>query len=295
MKNHATKRRTWLADIGLLYAAAIWGSTFFLVKDSLTDIDPITLVGYRFLLPAVLLGIYLWWRGIPLFKNWQAGLGLGTVLCALYIPQTVGLGITSAANSALITGLFVVFVPFFALLFFRRRSRWGQWLAVVISLLGLWFLTGGLTAVNKGDLITIVSAMSYAAHILLADHLLQKDLDPLVLNFQQDLVVGIISLALAATLQRSFAVASMRSIWVVVFLAIFPTLSAFIIQMLAQRHTTAVKVSLIFALEPVFGAVFAWTLGGEEFIVQRAFGGLLIFAAIVISNLTQLSPDSPLT
>ncbi len=137
--------------------------------------------------------------------------------------------------------------------------------------------------------------MSYAAHILLADHLLQKDLDPLVLNFQQDLVVGIISLALAATLQRSFAVASMRSIWVVVFLAIFPTLSAFIIQMLAQRHTTAVKVSLIFALEPVFGAVFAWTLGGEEFIVQRAFGGLLIFAAIVISNLTQLSPDSPLT
>jgi len=72
----------------------------------------------------------------------------------------------------------------------------------------------------------------------------------------------------------------------VVFLALFPTLSAFVIQMVAQRFTAPLKVALIFALEPVFAAVFAWTLGGEAFVWHRAGGGLLIFAALVLSGMS---------
>ena len=55
--------------------------------------------------------------------------------------------------------------------------------------------------------------------------------------------------------------------------------------MLAQKITSPLRVSLIFALEPVFAALFAWTLGGEDFITHRALGGLLIFTALIISGL----------
>lgn len=69
------------------------------------------------------------------------------------------------------------------------------------------------------------------------------------------------------------------------FLALFPTLSAFIIQLLAQKVVSPLRVSLIFAFEPVFAALFAWTLGGELFRPERALGGLLIFIAMVVSGL----------
>jgi drug/metabolite transporter (DMT)-like permease len=71
----------------------------------------------------------------------------------------------------------------------------------------------------------------------------------------------------------------------VIFLALFPTLSAFVIQMVAQKITSPLRVSLIFALEPVFAAIFAWTLGGEEFVLRGAVGGLFIAVALAISGL----------
>ena len=62
-------------------------------------------------------------------------------------------------------------------------------------------------------------------------------------------------------------------------------LSAFVIQLFDQKRVSATKVSLIFVLEPVFAAVFAWTLGGESFILSRAMGGILIVVAMIVSEL----------
>jgi drug/metabolite transporter (DMT)-like permease len=79
-------------------------------------------------------------------------------------------------------------------------------------------------------------------------------------------------------------------IWVVVFLAVFPSLSAFFIQFKAQELSSPVKVSVILATEPVFAGIFAWTLGGETFIPLRAFGGLLIFLAMIVSTVRAPAP-----
>ena len=56
-----------------LYAAAIWGSTFFLVKDSLQSVDPVVMVGYRFLLAAILLAAYLLYKKVNIFINLKYG------------------------------------------------------------------------------------------------------------------------------------------------------------------------------------------------------------------------------
>jgi len=282
--SNPSRNQTLLADLGLLYASAIWGSTFILVKTSLESINPVAMVAYRFLLAAVLMGGVLALQRKALFKNLTAGIILGLALAMLYLPQTIGLKYTTAANSGFITGLFVVFVPVLSFTILKQRPRRAQWLAVLISLAGLWLLTGGLQAINLGDLITLVAAFSYALHIMLADRFVNAGGDPNQLAFQQFLAAGISSLAAALIFGQSLAVTSSRAIWVVVFLAVFPTLSAFLIQLKAQEFTSAIKVSLILAMEPVFAGIFAWTFGGEPFIPLRAFGGFLIFLGMVIST-----------
>jgi drug/metabolite transporter (DMT)-like permease len=293
-----SSRKTLLADLGLLYAAAIWGSTFILVKTSLAHIDPLAMVAYRFLLAALVAGLFLVFQRKPLFQDFRRGLVLGVVLALLYIPQTIGLKFTSASNSAFITGLFVAFAPPLSLLLLKERTRLAQWIAVGISLVGLWLLTGGLSQINLGDIITLSAAFTYALHIILTDRFITARYDLYRLIFHQLLAVGVISLLISLAAGRPLGIGTTNTALAVIFLALFPTLSAFLIQIKAQQFTSPVKVSLIFALEPVFAGIFAWTLGGEPFIPLRALGGLLIFLAIVVSTVrpkTSASIDSLLT
>jgi drug/metabolite transporter (DMT)-like permease len=286
--SHTDRRQTLLADLGLLYASAIWGSTFIMVKGSLSALTPLGLVTHRFLVAAVITGALLVWQRKPLFRNWRPGLLLGLTMVALYVPQTIGLKYTTAANSGFITGLFVTFVPPLTIMFTRQKPRPAQWLAVGISLAGLWLVTGGIGQINTGDLITLSAALTYALHVLLTDRF-ARSTEHLELVFQQFLVVGIVSLLLGLAFGQSLAVPSLASGGVIVFLAVFPTLSAFLIQIKAQTITAPVKVSLIFALEPVFAGIFAWTLGGETFIFRQAVGGLLIFLAVFVGTVQPIN------
>ncbi len=276
--------KTYLADLGLLYAAAIWGSTFFIVKESLNSIDPVVMVGYRFSIAALILAIFLKFKKKELFTNFKEGFILGFLLWSLYIPQTIGLGYTSASNSGFITGLFIVFVPLFTFLFHKKLPSLLKNIAIMFSLIGLWFLTGGLKDANFGDLITLITAVFYAAHLFTADLFVKKEIDPIVLSFQQFFWVGILSLFTALTFDLPFEILTSKVVWIILFLAFLPTLMAFVIQLIAQKFTSPIKVSLIFALEPVFAAIFAWTLGGETFVLQNAFGGLLIFLGMILSE-----------
>ncbi len=278
-------RKKRLADFGLLYAAAIWGSTFFIVKDALQYINPVILVGYRFVIAAGLVALICLFTGRQLFKGFSRGLILGIFIWTLYIPQTIGLGITTASNSGFITGLFVAFVPIFSFLLFKKTPSLIGILATLISLSGLWILTGGMTDINRGDMLTLIAAMTYAIHILFVDRFLEQGYDPYILSFQQFLFVGVASILTGAILGLPFSYGSMNIGGVILFLAVFPTFSAFMIQVVAQKFTSPIRVSLIFAFEPVFAAIFAWTLGGERVFFHRAMGGLLIFIAMLISGL----------
>lgn len=273
-----------LCEVGLLYSAAIWGSTFFIVKQTLNDVDPFVLVAYRFLLAALLLGGWLAWRGKQLFVNFKPGLVLGGILGVLYLAQTLGLKYITASSSGFITGLFVVFVPFVAWVVFRQAPCFRHLAAVAIAVGGLWLLTGGLGEVNVGELITLLSAVAYALHVVFAGKYVQAGVDPLVLNFQQILVTGLVGLVAALVWQRPLVIATTEAAWSVLFLTLFPTLSAFAIQLVAQRVVNTNRTSLIFTTEPLFAAAFAWTLGNEGLVMTRALGGLLIVVAMLVSE-----------
>ena len=275
------------ADLGLVYCAAVWGATFFMVKDALAGVDAVAMVAHRFLLSALLLAPWALVRPSRA-KHLKESVILAVLLFLLYATQTVGLAYTSASNSGFITGLFVIFVPVFLYLFFRQSPTPVQWGASLLALAGLWMLTGGVSRVNFGDLITLVAAATYAGHLLATDRYVRADADTVVLAFHQFWMTGLMALAWCLLSGRPLAVTGEPAARTIAFLAAVPTLSAFFIQMWAQKFTAPVKVSLIFSLEPVFAALFAWTIGGERFVPGRALGGGLIVAAMMAGELSKL-------
>ncbi|MBI4370782.1 MAG: EamA family transporter [Elusimicrobia bacterium] len=275
------------ADVGLVYCAVAWGSTFYLVKEALADVDPLALVAHRFLLAALLLAPWALSRPSRA-RHLKESAILAFFLFLGYATQTVGLAYTSVSNSGFITGLFVVFVPLFLLVFLRRPPTRAQWLSCGLALGGLALLTGGVRGANFGDAITVVGAAAYAAHLLTTDRVVRADADPFALAFHQFWMTGALALLAALALGRPLEVRASRAAGSIAFLAVVPTLSAFFIQMKGQKVVPPVRTTLIFSLEPVFAAVFAWTLGGETFVPSRAAGGLLIVAAMITGELSSL-------
>lgn len=279
------KFRGVAADTGLVYAAAIWGATFYMVKNAVEYIDPIALVGYRFFIAAIILGLGLIIAKKRIFENFKSGIVLGLLLWLLYIPQTLGLKYTTAANSGFITGTFIMFVPLLVFLFHKKLPSFNRIFSVLLVIAGLWILTGGMSSINLGDLLTLICAVGYATHLFVSDIYMKRGLNPYVVTFQQFLVTGVLSFITLLLTGGSFKAGNAQVINAILFLALFPSLSAFIIQLWAQKFTSPLKVSIIFSLEPVFGALFSWTLGNEEFIAVRALGGIIIVAAMIISEL----------
>jgi len=288
-----------LTDAALVYCALIWGATFPLVKAALEAVDPVALVGYRFLLSAALLLPWVLRKKRPWILL-REGMVLGTLLMLLYVFQTAGLRFTTASNSGFLTGLFVFFVPLFLFVFSLLRkgkadaAGWkapskAQWGAVLLAVAGLWVLTGGSVGFNKGDSLTLFAAMMYAAHLLACDRFVRRDADPVLLAFHQFWFCGSVCFALCWALGSSAAVKAPWAWGAILFLGIFPNLTAFFIQLVAQKTTPPVKVSLIFSLEPVFAALFAWTLGAEPFTAAKALGGALILSGTVLGELSRLA------
>lgn len=275
---------------GLVYCALVWGATFYIVKDALATVDPVTMVAYRFLIAAALLLPWVW-RRLRDRLALRHGALLGAFLGASYLSQTVGLKYTTAANSGFITGLFVVFVPLILWGVQRRAPTARQWGASAIAVAGLWLLTGGLQNFTIGDALTVLTAVAYAAQVVAVDRV-ATGTDPLVLAFHQFWVVGAGSLTLSVVGGFPLGVASMPGAGVVVFLALVPTLSAFVLQLVGQRHVAPFTATLIFLLEPVFAAAFAWTLGGEPVIGARVAGGALIVSAMFFGELAARRPAS---
>lgn len=282
------KNKTLIADLGLVYTAAVWGSTFFITKNTLLGINPLNLVAYRFLLSAFFMLIILLFMKKNIFTNFKDGTILGFLLLFMYIPQTFGLKYTSSSNSAFITGLFVVFVPLIYLFSFNKIPDKLKIVSIFLAITGLWILTGGLKHFNLGDLMTLFSSFACALHIITADFLMKKKLDPYVLNFQQFIVIAFASLFFSFFTKNNFIFYDNKIFLTIIFLAIFPTVSGYLIQLNAQKFTDPLKVAVIFSLEPVFGAIFAWTFGRELFEFQQLLGGIFIVTAMIISDLGKI-------
>ncbi|HUT85378.1 MAG TPA: DMT family transporter [Elusimicrobiales bacterium] len=274
-----------ISILGLVYCSLIWGSTFFVVKDALAGVHPVSMVAFRFLLAALLILPVVLVKKIA-HCHIKEGFVLACFLTIGYVSQTWGLQYTTASNSGFITALSVLFVPIILFFFFARSVSKKQWISCFVASIGLWFLTGGVSGFNFGDMLTLVCAPGFALQIIYIAKYVKNNSNLLSLAFHQFWITGILCLIISFVFGYSLAVTSVKVGWMIVFLAVFPTLSAFFIQLWSQKRVEPVKVGLILALEPLFAAVFAWTLGAEAIKFKTVIGGSIIIIAMLISELS---------
>ncbi len=195
------------ADVLLLLTALLWGFGFVAQRSGMRFVGPFSYNGIRFIVGAVSLLPLCFFRAVKgLEEHSRQGiladsLLAGTVLFFGVIIQQIGILFTTAGNAGFLTGLYVVLVPVIGVCMKRKTGAF-TWIGAVITLVGIYFISGGgkLSTVNAGDLIIIISAFFWAAHVLVIDRLVQKN-DPILLSIGQFVVCGVFCLLGAFTLE----------------------------------------------------------------------------------------------
>ncbi len=163
------KMVSWHADLLLLGVALVWGTTFVLIKNALGGVTPFLFNGLRFLVAFFFLyALYRPGKKILNAKLMGVGILIGFFLFLGYACQTVGLQYTSASNSAFITGLQVVIVPFLCIFYKKHFPALTVIMGALCATVGLGFLTltDGLS-IQRGDFLTFLCALFFALHVVL--------------------------------------------------------------------------------------------------------------------------------
>lgn len=272
----------------LVLTSIIWGSTFFIIKDAVTTVNEYYIVFVRTFIAAASMLVFIFFKDKKSLLNHKTllrGMVLGALLATTYISQTIGLKYTSSGHSAFITSAGVVLVPILLFLFFKRILRTQEIIILFIVTMGLYFLTYDReTILNIGDLITLITAFSLAWHLILSGKYV-KNSEVLALIGYQFLFASIFSLFLYLSTQPvSFALSTNETV-ALVYLGFIGTLFCYFVSVWAQKEVDTVTVALIFTLEPVFAALFAWFFASETFNLKEIAGGILILGGIVAFQL----------
>ena len=280
----ASPSRTRLATLLLILVTAIWGSTFFLIKDLVASVPPTDFLAVRFTIAALAMSLVFRRRLLALSRrDVRLGLGLGALYGLAQILQTVGLAHTDASVSGFITGTYVVLTPILGAVIFRDRIPARVWVAASLAMLGIGVLSLRGVATGFGETLTLIAAALYALHIIGLGRYARAE-SAVGLATVQAIAVAVI--CTVAAIPGGMTLPPTTGGWVsVVYMALVAGAFCLWAQTWAQAHLTAARAAIVMSLEPVFAAFFAVLLGGESLTVRMLLGGSLIVAAMYLVEL----------
>lgn len=280
--------------IALLGATVIWGSAFIAQSVGMDKIGPFTFQAVRCLLAVVFLfpASALFSKGKPFWKSWadpalwRSGVICGLALFAASSLQQIGLVYTDAGKAGFLTAMYIVFVPFLGLFLGQRPGR-NALLSLIPAILGLYLLScTSVSGINKGDVLLLLCAVAFSVQILLIDRHC-AGLDGLKLNCIQALVVAVLSVP-SALLTETVDASLIASCWLPLgYAGILSMGVAYTLQIVGQKRVVPSAAALLMSLESVFAALFGWLLLHETMTRAEELGCVLVFAAVVISQLPE--------
>jgi drug/metabolite transporter (DMT)-like permease len=271
--------RTRLATVLLVALTAVWGSTFFLIRDLVETVPPVDFLAVRFTLSAVIM-LVVFWRPVRALSRRQVlvGVGLGALYGLAQIFQTQGLATTPASVSGFITGIYVVLTPVFTAVLLRERVAGTTWAAVGLATAGLALLSLNGFSVGVGEAITLLAAALYALHIVGLGRYSASEIAT-GLSVVQMVVIAL--LCVVGALPGGIVLPGSPGQWAsVLYMVVFASILALWVQTWAQAHMPATRAAIVMTLEPVFAAFFAVTLGDEAATLRMVVGGALVLTAM---------------
>jgi len=293
--------------------AVIWGSQHAIIKTVVDDSDPAAFTFLRFGLASLIASPYL--PGlkdtilkrkdestdpVDIWKPWRWGIEMGLWMFLGFSLQAIGLQSTTAQRSGFLLYLNVKFVPFFAkVLLGRQISKW-TWLSAFAAFSGtaLLALDGQSLGMNVGDVWSVLAAAASAMFILRLEKASSEVPKSSELNATSLIVVAMLSgawLLLGSSgsqIAAGVTETAMAHPLELVYLGAISTALANFIQAKAQKDVPAERASIIYSLDPVYGAFFSWIILGETLGGPQAYAGAsIIFVAAASNSLLEFSKD----
>ncbi|HEU4335368.1 MAG TPA: DMT family transporter [Candidatus Eisenbacteria bacterium] len=274
------------ADLALLAVAAIWGTTFALLRDSIRILHPVDLMAIRFTMAAIVLAILYGRRVWPITgRAWLDGTHIGLWLGAGYLAQVVGLATITASRSAFITGTYVAFVPIVALALVKMRPRFSEYVGIGLILAGLYaFSADAGFSFTPGDLWTLGCSFTFGVQIVITNIMVKRS-DAMALSIVQIVAAAAMGWIIVGARGGIGTPWSEMPWGTLVYLAVAATALVIALQTWALGRTSPIKATLIFSLEPVFAALFAGLFFGERMTGREYLGGALILTGVIASEL----------
>ena len=300
-------KRKLLGNLLLLTTALIWGTAFVFQRTGMDHIEPITFNASRNVLAAIIISLiatYTGRRDARLHPDRSqaekerrkratviGGISCGVVLSLASIFQQMGLVYTTAGKAGFITSLYMVIVPIFNFLLFRKRNTIIVWVAVLLGVVGLYLLcaTDGIK-LSQGDTLVVICAFLFAAHILCADRFVD-DGDPIAISAIQFIVCAVICTASAFILEEPTWEKVVSAAVPILFCGLLSSCLGYTFQIVAQKMTDPTSASLILSLESVFAVLSGALLLGERMSGREIIGCVIMFIAIIMVQLPTQKKD----
>ncbi len=297
MRTQISQRPQWFYKALMVLATAIWGLGTVVVKAAVDELSPAWIVGFRFLTAGILLGVIMAPKLVRRLdgKHLIAGILLGILLFLSYETNTLGLTDTSASNSAFLTTFYVVIIPFLNWAVAKVRPTRFTIIAALLCMAGLGFVAYGGSAgfsLRFGDVVTLLSAFFLSLHVILTAKL-APGRSVTVLTILQFLVAGVLGFAFGALAEPipDFLSFSAETWGNLIYLAVFASCIAILLQNVGVAHTEPAQASLFLSLESVFGVLFAVLFLGEMPSPAAYIGFGLIFCGIIFSEYIPLKVE----
>lgn len=294
-------KTAFLAKIGLLITAILWGSSLTVVKMTSETFNPNFILAIRFTVACLIL-LVIFWKKISTSskEDIRNGLIIGLFLFVAYSSQTIGVGYADPGRSAFLSASYCVIVPFLSWIMIKKRPDKYNMMAAVLAVIGIFLISmfsgdgGGFGLPESkeallGDGLALLSGVLFAAHIVVVS-ILGKDRDPIRMTVFQFMSAAVVSWIVTLTLEdnSNIVLNSARPLYELLYLAVMCTTVALLLQNIGQRYTDESSAAIILGLESVFGIVIPVALGMEKLTVTSVIGFALVFAAIMVSE-TKLS------
>lgn len=273
------------ADLSLFLVAIIWGSGFVVTKNALDVMTPFYIMGFRFIIAAVGVTLISFKRLKKATKlDIKAGIIVGFFMFLGFAFQTVGLKYTTAGVQAFITASNVVMVPFMYWILSKKRPDNFEMFGAFLCFVGIGVLSLDKNLnIGVGELLTFLCAIGYALQIVAVGHF-AKDVDPFVLSTVQLYFAAILSFIIALLFEPKITVFTSDMLFPIFYLGIFSSMIAFLIQNIAQGHTSSTHAAIIMSLKAVFGSVFSILLLNDPVNIQFFIGCVAILLSVIASE-----------
>jgi drug/metabolite transporter (DMT)-like permease len=268
--------------VALILTSVLWGTSFPVIKTVMYYVNEYTYTWVRSLIAILGLTPYLlytYYRGRFSVSTAKGGLLAGIAYALGLWLQGWGTKYTTASNSAFITGLSVIYVHIYSATVMRRYSI-KLFLALILSISGLYLLTTPTTGFNLGDLLVLAGSFMWALQIILVDR--YSSGDPLIFTLFE--MTPALTFLIPDVVFYGTISVSINVLLMITYLAFVCSNAAFALQVFGQRYVSPAVTAIVFLLEPVVAAILSYVLLSEVITSIKALGASLILTAMFLSS-----------